>query len=87
MNTSLSLLLVLLKSREPDPTCPPAIYTVYVLTFAGLNFRSFHESAAIRESFIPRKVRPVWQRVCICKMIVSQNAKMAAIRQGNLICS
>ena len=52
MNTSLSLLLVLLKSREPDPTCPPAIYTVYVLTFAGLNFRSFHESAAIRESFI-----------------------------------
>ena len=59
MNIILSSLSILVKSCEPDATCPPAIYTVYVLTFAGLNFRSFHESAAIRESFIPRKVRPV----------------------------
>ena len=28
---------------------------VYDLIFAGLNFRGFHRSAAIRESFTPRK--------------------------------
>ena len=66
--------VLLVKSHEPDPTCPPAIYTVYNF------FRSFRESAAIRQSFILRKFRPVWQRVCVCKTIVSQNAKMAAIR-------
>ena len=52
MNIILSSLLLLVKPCEPDPTCPPAIYTVYVLTCAGLNFRGFRESAAIRESFI-----------------------------------
>ena len=46
--------------------------TVYALTFAGLNFRGFRGSAAIRESFIPRKFRTVWQRVSICKTIASQ---------------
>ena len=29
------------------------LYTVYALTFAALNFRGFHGSAAIRESFFP----------------------------------
>ena len=29
---------------------------VYALTFAGLNFRSFHGSAAIRESFTHKKL-------------------------------
>ena len=71
-NIILSSLSLLVKSHEPDPTHPPAIYTVYVLTFTGLNFRGFRGSAAIRESFIPQKFRPVWQRVCVCKMIVSQ---------------
>ena len=28
-----------------------AIYTVYALTFVGLNFRGFHGSATIRKSF------------------------------------
>jgi len=49
--------------------------TVYALTFAGLNFRGFRGSAAIRESFIPRKFRLVWQRVCVCKTIASQKRK------------
>ena len=35
--------------------------TVYALTFTGLNFRGFRGSVAIRESFIPRKFRPVLQ--------------------------
>ena len=73
MNIILSSLSLLVKPREPDPTCPPAIYTVYNF------FCSFCESAAFCKSFIPRKFRPVWQRVCACKTIVSQNAKMAAI--------
>ena len=39
-------------------------YTVYALTFEGLNFRSFRGSIAIRESFILRKIRPDRQRLC-----------------------
>ena len=40
-------------------------YTVYALTFTRLKFHSFHRSATIRESFIPRKhtqgfVSPAW---------------------------
>ena len=51
------------------------LYTVYALTFAGLNFCSFCGSAAIHESFILRKFRPVFQQVCSCKTIVSQKYK------------
>ena len=40
------------------------ILYIYALTFTGLNFHSFLGSAAIRESFILQKFRPVWQRVC-----------------------
>ena len=38
--------------------------TVYALTFAGLNFRGFRGSLAIRKSFILRKFRPDRQRLC-----------------------
>ena len=33
--------------------------TVYTLIFAGLNFRSFHRSAAIHESFIPQTLSDI----------------------------
>ena len=61
----------------------PSTSVDYTLTFTGLHFCSFCGSVAVRESFIPRKFRPVWQRVCVCKTIVSQkckNAKMLAVR-------
>ena len=38
---------------------------VYALTFMGLNFRSFHRSVAIRKSFIPHKLKPVWRHICL----------------------
>ena len=34
---------------------PEARYTVYALTFMGLNFRGFRGSTTIREHFAPRK--------------------------------
>ena len=43
--------------------------------FRGLNFHGFRGSTAIRESLIPQKFRPVWQRVCGCKTIASQKCK------------
>ena len=50
----------------------------------GLNFHGFRGSAAIRKSFIPRKFRPVWQQVCICKTIASQNCKNGSNSIGQL---
>ena len=59
-------------------------YTVYVLTFVGLSFYGFRGSPAIHESFIPRKFRPVWQQVCVSKMIVSQKCKNGGDSLGQL---
>ena len=54
--------------------------TVYALTFAGLNFRGFRGSIAIRESFIPRKFRPDMQRLCdYVTNRENKNAKTAKI--------
>ena len=61
-------------------TSPDCMVTVYALTFAGLNFRGFRGSIAIRESFIPRKFTPDRQRLCNCiTNRKNKNAKTAKI--------
>ena len=50
------------KSDSSTDGRPCEVYRIH-LSFAGLTFRSFCGSAAIRKRFFPRKFRPVWQRV------------------------
>ena len=52
--------------------------------FRGVKLPRFYGSAAIHESFIPRKFRPVWQGVCACKMIASQKCKNGNNSLGQL---
>ena len=63
------------------PVC--TVHTIYALTFAGLNFRSFRGSIDIRESFILQKFRPDGQHLCnYITNCDNNNAKTTKI--GNL---
>ena len=48
------------------------------------NFRCFRGSAAIRESFIPQKFRPVWQESVFVRRLHHKNAKNKGDSLGQL---